>query len=250
MRTRILILLIGLAGCGAPASQTSTTASTTPNVRLADAAFASGNPTIALQALDNLLASDPNNTDALLRHARADAMLGNKSSAESFYRRALAANPSLTEARIGLGKILLATNAAEAETQFAAVVRADSRNVSALNNLGVARDLQGKHPEAQEAYHKALELQPSLASARQNLGLSLAVSGNPEEGVKMLGSAAQNGGADRKARDNFAVALAMTGRTQEAGKVLQEEMSSDDASKVIASLRALRGSPPSPTPSE
>src|ERR1019366_3071444 len=99
----------------------------------ADAAFASGNPQVAVQALDNLLASDPTNTEALLRHARGDLMLGDKASAETSYRRALAANPRLAEAHMGLGKILLTTNAVEAEAQFVAVLDEDRRNVSALH---------------------------------------------------------------------------------------------------------------------
>ena len=133
-------------------------------------------------------------------------------------------------------------------------VRAGYGEAVVLDGVSLHDAIEGGMLEPEAIVEIGIELldalQPALASARQNLGLSLAVSGKPEEGVQMLGSAAQNGGTDRKARDNLAVALAMTGRTQEADKMLREEMSPDDASKVIASLRALRGSPPSPTPSE
>ena len=245
MRRVILVLMVGLAGCGSDKSLFGSRDGATPS-RLADTAMNAGSPAVALQALDGIIANDPRNTDALLRQGRAHLMLGNKVAAEASFRRALAVDGGLVEAKLGLAKVLMGSNAAEAETMFRAIVESDPKNVTALNNLGVSRDLQGKHALAQDAYRQALEVSPGLASARQNLGLSLAVSGKPEEGVEMLGQMAQDGGNNRRARDNLAVALALTGRTAEAGRVLQEELSPADTTKALAGFRSLQA--PAPTP--
>jgi Tfp pilus assembly protein PilF len=243
-RLSILLLMAGLAGCGSQQATSGSPTGEAANLRIADAALASGTPAVALQALGGILASQPANTDALLRQARAYVMLGNTLSAESSYRRALAANDRLAEARIGLAKCVLGSNPAQAEQLFSDALARDRKNAALLNNIGIARDLQGQHERAQEAYRRALEIVPDLASARTNLGLSLSISGRPEEGAAMLGQLAGNGGSDRRTRDNFAVALALSGRSGEAGRVLQEELSAADTNRALAGFRALGDQPP------
>ncbi len=234
----VLFLLAGLAGCGAPAGQAGL-GGQAETLRVADAAMASGSPEVALQVAANILKTDPGNTDALLRQGRAQLIVGNANAAEASFRRALVVNPRLTEARLGLGKAVMRTSAADAERIFEEVVAKEPRNAQALNNLGVARDLQGKHAEAQKAYQQALDAAPGLASAQQNMALSLAVSGRPQEGVAMLNRLAQSGEGGRKVRDNLGLALAIAGNTAAAGQVLGESMSEADAARAIAAYRTL-----------
>jgi Flp pilus assembly protein TadD len=248
MRILTILLLAALAGC---AGQSDQTAATTPDgsaspLKVADVAMANGSPDVAVRAMEGILAADPRNSGALIRQAKAYVMLGDLAAAETAYRRALAIDNRLDEARLGLAKIWLHTNPVQAEKVLLEVLDRDQHNTAALNNLGVARDLQGKHPEAQEAYRRALEVQPSLASARENLGLSLALSGKAQEGAQMLDQVArEDGPADRKARDNWAVALTLSGHAVEAGQVLQEELSQPDVSKALAGYQALQP-PPAP----
>jgi Tfp pilus assembly protein PilF len=256
MRILTLLLIATLAGC---ANQTpGQTAATNPNMagsplKVADVALENGAPQVAARAMEGMLTADPRNTAALIRLAKAQQALGNFPAAETSYQRALAIDGHLDEARLGLAKIWLKTDPLRAEKALLEVLDSDSHNTAALNNLGVARDLQGKHGEAQEAYRRALEVQPSLASARENLGLSLALSGKPQEGVQMLNQVAQEDGpTNRQARDNWAVALTLTGHTVEAGQVLQEELSKPDVSKALAGYQALQPAaapaPPSTAP--
>lgn len=233
-RLGLLILLAGLAGCGATGGPT-----VAGDLRVADTAMAAGTPAVAVQITTAMLAKNPRDTDALTRRARAFIMQGNTAAAEADYRNALQIDGRLIEARLGLGRILVASNPAEAETTFQKAVDADPRNVSALNDLGVARDLQGKHQQAQDAYRQALLIRPDLVSARQNLGLSLAVSGNAAEGVEMLSQLAAQARSDRRAQDDLAVALTLNGRTDDATKVLRQELSADDASKALAGYQRL-----------
>lgn len=237
----VLLLLTAMTGCGGASQQSMTGPGS--SLRVADAALASDTPTVALQVLDNILKTEPRNTEALLRQGRAHLMLGNNAAAEVSYRKALAIDEGLTDARLGLAKLIMTEQPAEAERMFAAVIKADPKNTAALNNLGVTRDLQGRHADAQIAYNQALAITPGLASARQNLALSLTVSGRPQEGAAMLNTFAQNGAGGRRARDNLAVALALSGNTTEAGQVLREGMSPTDALKALAGYRGLGSVP-------
>jgi len=251
MRILTLMLIAALAGCasqGADQTAANSDVSGSP-LKIADVALAQGAPTVALRAMEGVLASDPRNTAALLRQAKAQEALGNTAAAETSYRRALAINSNLDEARLGLAKVWLHTDPVQAEKVLLEVLDRDPHNTAALNNLGVARDLQGKHAEAQEAYRRALAVQPTLASARENLGLSLALSGKPQEGAQMLDQIAkEDGPSDRKARDNWAVALTLSGHTIEAGQVLQEELSKPDVSKALEGYQALQPTPASAPP--
>jgi Tfp pilus assembly protein PilF len=249
MRILALLLISALAACAAqPEQKTAANAGGTMSpLRVADIALENGAPAVALRATEGMLAADPRNTGALMRQAKAQALLGSLAAAETAYRRALAIDGGLDEARLGLAKIWLRTSPVQAEKMLMEVLDRDPHNISALNNLGVSRDLQGKHLEAQEAYHRALQVQPTLASARENLGLSLALSGKPQEGVQMLDQVAQEDGpSNRQARDNWAVALTLSGRAVEAGQVLQEELSKPDVSKALAGYQKLQPAAPAP----
>lgn len=258
-RTLALGLALGLSACGG--SSSSFTKINTPppaplatgpqGTRVADAALAAGNPTLALQWTNSILAGNPRNVDALLRNGQANMMLNNATAAEASFRKVLSIDSSQSEARVSLAKLVMGRQPAEAEKMFQAVIADEPNNVGALNNYGVCLDLQGRHADAQVAYRKALAMAPELASARQNLGLSLALSGSSTEGVTMLGDAAQGSGGDRRARDNLALALAVNGRTDEAGKMLREELNPQDASAALAGYRALaddRDPAPKPAP--
>ena len=70
----------------------------------------------------------------------------------------------------------------------------DPRNTTALNDLGVARDLMGDHTGAQEAYRQALGIDPEDSAAQVNLALSMAMSGDAADAVRMLRPMASNPG--------------------------------------------------------
>jgi Flp pilus assembly protein TadD len=243
MRFLMFIVLVPLAACAGQGRQEGAGAPPS-DMKVADAAISAGSPAIALRIAEGMLATDPRNTGALLRQGRAYMQVGNTAAAETSYRRALAIDGRLDEARLGLAKIWLATDPVQAEKVLLEVLAHDAHNTAALNNLGVSRDLQGRHAEAQEAYQQALQYHPGLASAQENLGLSLALSGKPQEGAAMLDQLAKDGTSDRKVRDDLAVALTLSGRTGEAGQVLQEELSAPDVNKALAGYRALQQGAP------
>jgi len=172
---------VALAGCGmfresaAPRSQVT--------LRVADAALASGAPDVALRVADIVLQKDLNNVAALVAKGDALYAMGARDMARTAYRAAVVADPTDVAAQIGLGRTLVRSDSHGAEVAFRAAVARQPDNVVALNDLGIALDLQGHHDEAQKAYRQALAFAPEAPDVQANLGLSLALSG---EGAKTV----------------------------------------------------------------
>jgi Flp pilus assembly protein TadD len=102
-------------------------------------------------------------------------------------------------AQLALGRILLQTDPVRAEHVLVAALAGSPRNADMLNDLGVARDLQGHHAAAQAAYREALSAEPTLRSARINLALSLALSGEGSDAlttVQPIAASASPAGAE------------------------------------------------------
>ena len=103
-------------------------------------------------------------------------------------------------AQLALGRILLQTDPARAEDVLQAALAVSPRNADILSDLGVARDLQGHHAEAQAAYREALSIAPTLRAARINLALSLALSGKGGDAlttVQPIAASSSSTGAER-----------------------------------------------------
>ena len=130
---------------------------------------------MALRISDDLLVKDPRNAEALARRGDALAALDRVSEAAVSYNMAIDVEPNNAQALLGLGRMRLAQDPAAAEVLFARVITADPKNAVALSNLGVARDVQGHHAAAQDAYRLALGAEPAFMAAHVNLSLSLAL---------------------------------------------------------------------------
>jgi tetratricopeptide (TPR) repeat protein len=86
------------------------------------------------------------------------------------YRRALALDPTHSDAHLNLGRLLHeAGHVTEAEAHYREAVDADPQSARAFYNLGVALEDRGLRPGAVEAYEAALRLDSSLAVAHFNL---------------------------------------------------------------------------------
>ncbi|HBK07945.1 MAG TPA: hypothetical protein DDZ81_19170 [Acetobacteraceae bacterium] len=163
-----------LGGCGL--TQDPQQAEAQGPLQVADVAMASGAPELALRLADLELERKPGSVAAM--RARADALYAMSSldEAEAAYRHLLQLNPDDTAARIGLGRTLLRSDPAGAEATFLAVLDRQPENQPALNDLGIARDLQGHHEDAQKAYRQALAVAPDDTGTRTNLEMSLGLS--------------------------------------------------------------------------
>ncbi len=219
------------AGLDASASQLS--------LHVADAALAAGAPDLALHVTDSVLAPHPRDLDALATKGDALYMKGQLEDAEQAYRAALATDPGSARGQIGLGRILLRTDPAAAEAAFLHALQREPRNVTALSNLGVARDLQERHADAQLAYRQALDLAPDNPATLASLGLSLALSGDAAAGLRILQPLASGPTAPSRLRDDLAVALTLGGDTAGATRILGSDLSQPETATAIAGYRAL-----------
>ncbi|MDE8345095.1 MAG: SPOR domain-containing protein [Acidocella sp.] len=251
-----LISALLLAAC----AQTQQTAQTgqgaapigTNTLNVADAAIAGGDPTMALSVSQSVLATDPGNIDALEHEGDAYYALGRCPAAEAAYILALKQNPTATEAQTGVGRCLLKTDPHMAEQAFAQAVRDDPGNADALNDLGIARDLQGNFAGAVGPYQQALLANPALTAAEVNLGLSLALSGNGPEALQYLGPLATSAQATPKIREDYAAALVATGRVAEARHVLSVDLPPEQVATALdgyaALIAASQAAPPPAAP--
>ena len=230
VRSAGLAILLTMNGCGLVSSGIG---GKTPGLTTAEAALRNGASDIALQVSEGVLRKSPDNIQALEIKADALALLGQSDQAAAIFASLLAHDPNSVRANTGLGRIKLGKDPAAAEALFQLVLKRDPKDLTALNNVGIARDLQGRHAEAQAAYRQALAIKPSLDSAQVNLALSLAMTGQGPAAVQLMQAKASEPGAQPKVRHDYAVVLAMAGNRPEADRVLREDMSAEDARQVL-----------------
>jgi Flp pilus assembly protein TadD len=240
MRAFAVLLLLALGGCvtKGPISPVENLGKE-PTLHVADAALASGNPLIALNIANELLRERPDNVSALIHKGEALYALGRSNEAMATYRQALALRPGSVEAKIGLGRLMLTSNPGEAEAIFLGVVERHPRDAVALNNLGIAEDLQGRYQQAQRTYSRALAVQPGMAAAQVNMGLSLALGGDPQRAITILRPIADGAQSTPRVRHDLAVALALAGHAEEATRVLSTDMRPHEAAAAVAGFRNL-----------
>ncbi|MCB8875895.1 tetratricopeptide repeat protein [Acidisoma silvae] len=230
-----LLLGLGLlAGCTAPQPGTQL-----PGLNVGQAALDSGAPQIALRISTVKLAQSPNDIDALVMQGEAYSETGLPENALIDFNKALALAPDSIPARLGLGRLALATDPLKAETLFLAVVTEQPRNVAALNDLGIARDLQGHHAEAQKAYALALGVAPDARAPMVNLALSMALSGQASQARNLLAPLAAASDATPRVRQDYALASELTGDHATATQVLQSDMSPSQAQAALSGYDAL-----------
>ncbi len=230
---RIALIALGLllAACGnRDASQLG---NGQPGLSVARAAMLGGSPDIALNVANGILAKDPDNGPALLSQGDAYSALGRSADAEASYTKALAVDSGSAGAQIGLGRLRLGSDPAQAQSLFLNVLQHEPGNKVALNDLGIAYDLQNEHASAQSSYRKALGVDPTMRAAEVNLALSMALNGRASEAVQILKPLASVSGASRRLRHDLAAALAIAGDKQAAAQILDADLTPDQTQRAL-----------------
>jgi hypothetical protein len=145
--------------------------------------------------------------------------------------------------------VRLTSDPAAAERLFLEVLQREPHNAIALNDIGIARDLQGRHQDAQQAYREAMGIDPAMVGARVNLALSLAMIGRADDAAPMLRPVAEAPSAPRKFRHDMAAVLAMGGDRDGAEHILAKDMSPEQASRAVAIFTAASAPVAEPLPS-
>lgn len=217
---RVVPVMAALLLAGCAGGSEGTVARGQYSLRVADAALASGAPDMALRVADIILDKDPANVAALI--ARGDALyaMGQMTRSRAAYRAAIALDAAAVPAQVGLGRTLIRSDPRAAEAAFSAATTLEPHNTTALNNLGITRDLLGRRDEAQAAYRQALAVAPGMADVKVNLGLSLALSGRTAEASQLMRPLAEHADATPLWRNDVAVALTLAGDRAGARRAL------------------------------
>ncbi|HEY1410710.1 MAG TPA: tetratricopeptide repeat protein [Rhodopila sp.] len=234
-------MLLAIAGC---ASHDVATEAALQDAKVGDAALTAGNPDVALRLADDALTRNPNDTGALTRRGAALTALGRLGEARDSLRKAVRNQPGDVQAQLAFGRVELPVDPAAAATAFQAVLRQNGNDPVALNDLGIAQDLQGQHAEAEASYRGAIAAAPDMTAARVNLALCLAIRGRGSEAIGLLRPLADRPDAARKVREDYAAVLAMAGERDEARRILASDMDAREiapALDVLASARTTAG---------
>jgi Flp pilus assembly protein TadD len=209
-----------------------------PGIDVAQAALRGGSPQIALQIVGNILSKDPANDPALTVQGEALTALGQLDEAATSFETVLQHDPASVAAHIGLGRVRLASDPEGAEALFLEALQRQPRNSVALNNLGIARDLQGRHADAQAAYRQALGGSPDMSAAQVNLALSLAMSGQPKDAIQLLRPLASDSGASPQLRHDLAAVLVMSGDKAAAERILSKDLPPNEVRQAVDAYAA------------
>lgn len=189
------LLILSLSACIAlSACQTTNNKMTESQLRAQDVEGAMSRASVysaeakSLSVAEYAYKKNPSDALAATDYARALRENGGMDQAalvlEPFVKSKDALSYSLSE----YAALMLAKgDAKKAEDYAQKAVLKDEENFRAYHNLGLALEIQGKHPEAERAFRKGLELwQGDPTSIMNNLALNLSSQGYLDEAIEIL----------------------------------------------------------------
>lgn len=228
-----------LAACAVPSS----TPVADERTRLIDAARKSGNPGFALLIAQRHIEENPDDYTAHVAYGRLLVEMHECRRAAPVLRQgaSLAGEERNGEAVRLLAKSYLQCR--EFDKVLSLAQRHEERHpgdADMFNMRGVALENLGDHSEAQQAYRKALSIQPSQ-KVSYNLALSLLLSGQTERSLEILeGIRADTLEGDIPARSITileSLSLAKSGREGEARSLLSSVIPEDEAERLLSRIR-------------
>jgi len=179
----------------------------------------SGKYEVAVHAYETALATNPNLADAYIGLAKAQAELGRGVEAEKNFRRAIEIDVSYWASFSAMGAFLFSNSrfleAAEFYQMYAN--RADNDAV-ALNNLGAAYYLAGDYANAAKAWDESLEIQPTH-DAYSNTGSMYFFLGDFEKAAARYSKAVDLMPHDQRLWGNLADSYFYTDALRDAARV-------------------------------
>jgi tetratricopeptide (TPR) repeat protein len=212
-----------------------------PSIETAHIALKNGAVEMAFAICRQLSESDKRSLEPLICQGDAALLLGRAEDAAAAYAAALTLAPRSQDALLGLGRLSLPNDARRAEAIFTTLLAEDPRDAIALNNLGIALDLQGRPDEAQSSYARAIASNPDMRAASINLALSLAIQGKPGVALGRLPALAGGRNSSIRERHDFAAIMAMAGRDSEAEGLLSGDLTRAEIQDALSGYRALHG---------
>ncbi len=161
----------------------------------------------------------PSEADAQFAAAKGQALAqtGNFDAAIREFERAIAINPNLTHAYVGIGDIHRQQgDFASAEQSYAYAVKIEPRNFNAQYLHGLSLQILNRLSEAVRAYLRALSIRPNNADANLNLATAYLQLGEPDQGLTYAQFAVRHAPQRGDARINLGAIYAALGRHNDA----------------------------------
>lgn len=181
------------------------------------------------------LAKAPRDRDTLLEAGTAAMGVDDLDAAIGFFGRAAEIDPGHPGVAQGLASVYLrAGRAGEALMQYERALAAGVPEREVLADKALTLDLVGEQAQAQAAYTRALELDPSNDEARRRMAISHAISGNRarfEESLRPLLDR-----RDTAAQRARAFGLAILGDSDRAAAIVEQVMPRDMSTRLVPYL--------------
>ncbi len=136
-------------------------------------ALQAGQLDVAQRAYQQLMRSDPKNTDVLLGLATIAARRGDSGRAHSYYLLALESNPNDPTAQAGVVQTRGQSDPAQSESRLKTALGSQPDSPALLFALGNLYAREQRWGEAQQAYFRAYSTEPDNADFIFNLAVSL-----------------------------------------------------------------------------
>lgn len=185
---------------------------------------------------------DANRADknTALTYARSLHALGQNTQAVAVLQGLAIQNPEDMQVLSAYGKAL--ADAGQLKQAADILTRAhtpERPDWSVLSTQGSIADQLGDHDAARGYYDTALKIHPNDPGVLSNLGLSYALSQQLPKAEETLRLAASQPDADERVRQNLALVLGLQGKFSEAEELQRQDLSPEDASANIASIRQM-----------
>jgi tetratricopeptide (TPR) repeat protein len=163
---------------------------------------------------------------------------GNLGEAEALCRRVLASEPNNADALYWLGAIAHQTGRVDMAIGYIQrAIQVRPLMAEAHYNLGTALREVGCVEQAIDSFRKALELQPEFVDAANDLGSALRQAGRMDEAVAVLRQTVRQAPRFYKAHNNLGNALRALGRFDEAEAALRAALRlRDDVAEIHVNL--------------
>jgi Flp pilus assembly protein TadD len=214
-------------------------------MRIGKAARAGGDYNNAVAVFRRAAEIEPRLPDPFVAIGDTLLTLGAVNQAIVAYNSALARDGSFVPALQGLAKAYVETGRPElALVPLNRALALKPGDPKLLVLLGVVKDVEGQHRQAQAYYRQGLQGAPGDPALTVDLALSLALSGDYPNAIAMLQPIAMASSGTAQERQTLALIYGLQGSTIEAARLGRIDLDEASVEHNLAYYQTLRGLPP------
>jgi tetratricopeptide (TPR) repeat protein len=177
------------------------------------------------QAMLNIMLAAPDSAESHMIMAGEFAREGNQTKALAEYRAAIRLKPTLPGVHFQLAELMRTSTDpkinAQAEAEYQAALQANPYDALSWRQLAGMRSAKGDFKAAEEAFHKALALQPNDSDAKTGLAIVLLSTDRTDQAVTLLESALRDDPTNTTAHFRLSGLYRRAGRTADAAHEME-----------------------------